>query len=300
MEDKYKITDTTPFADAWSNEIYPLIHDDVQRLTNSTPLREAERIVKRAEKRDKKDKKEKKKRKEGEDEEEEKADEADEPLLVRIVKEVMAKKEYRNKYVNLAWTGPLDNLEMDAGITYGRVSALATDLFCSTAGAAAVSHQTGIDPDEDEGEQTESQDIPKNTKPAPTVTEIVATQAKEGQRPWAIPNLVEKGLEIPIAINDGHSTPELGSFPRLGMCPVVNAVWLAYYWAAKEGNVEARCKLEKLILDWPMDFIFIEGATPEELQDARSACWRESFFYFAGGRHQANPHLCTLPPTSQR
>ena len=60
--------------------------------------------------------------------------------------------------------------------------------------------------------------------------------------------------------------PEFGRFPRLGLDVVVNAVWLAYYWAKAEANADAESALERLILDWPMDFVLIEGGTPEDVE----------------------------------
>ena len=48
---------------------------------------------------------------------------------------------------------------------------------------------------------------------------------------------------------------------------VVNAVWLALYWARKEGNDEAVSALKLPILDWPMDFVWIQGSTPEEREE---------------------------------
>ena len=51
------------------------------------------------------------------------------------------------------------------------------------------------------------------------------------------------------------------------MCPVVNAVWLAYYWAKREANTTVLLQLEKLILDWPFDFIWIKGGSPEEQEE---------------------------------
>ena len=48
---------------------------------------------------------------------------------------------------------------------------------------------------------------------------------------------------------------------------VVNAVWLALFWAKKEQNHEAVSDLKKLILDWPMDFVMIAGNTPEEMEE---------------------------------
>ena len=44
-------------------------------------------------------------------------------------------------------------------------------------------------------------------------------------------------------------------------------MWLAYYWAKVEDDNQAVSALESLILDWPMDFVLIEGSTPEELEE---------------------------------
>ena len=78
---------------------------------------------------------------------------------------------------------------------------------------------------------------------------------------------MERGFEIPICIADTYSVPELGKFKRLGMDVVVNAVWLAYYWAVSEKNFQAVSALRTLILDWPMDFVLIKGGSPEELEE---------------------------------
>ena len=80
---------------------------------------------------------------------------------------------------------------------------------------------------------------------------------ENGRRPWQIPQRVERGFEIPIMLTSGFVKPDLGKFKRLGMDVVVNAVWLAYFWAKEEGNKEAATALETLILDWPFDFILI-------------------------------------------
>ena len=70
-----------------------------------------------------------------------------------------------------------------------------------------------------------------------------------GPLPWRVPESVERGFEIPIYLTNAQSVPEFGSFPRLGMDVVVNAVWLAYYWAKAEDNANAASALEKFILD---------------------------------------------------
>jgi len=79
--------------------------------------------------------------------------------------------------------------------------------------------------------------------------------------------MVEKGYEIPIAILATTATGELGKWKRLGMDIVVNATWLAYYWAVEDGNDAAVSALETLILDWPFDFIRISGTTQDEIEE---------------------------------
>ena len=73
---------------------------------------------------------------------------------------------------------------------------------------------------------------------------------------------MERGYETPVCIIDTSAVPELGKFVRLGMDAVVNALWLAFFWATQEGNSAAVSALTCLILDWPMDFVLITGTTP--------------------------------------
>ena len=143
------------------------------------------------------------------------------------------------------------------------------EMFCSTLQASvAVGEESGEGGVvEEETGEVGGAALAKS----PSVVEAISAAALRGIRLWAIPERVEKGYEIPIVILDDFNTPKLGSFKRLGMCIVVNATWLAYYWATQEGNKGKREELEKLILDWPMDFIRIKGATPEEVQDERSS-----------------------------
>jgi hypothetical protein len=42
---------------------------------------------------------------------------------------------------------------------------------------------------------------------------------------------------------------------------------LALYWAKKEENDKVVSAIKLLILDWPMDFILIQGNTPEEIAE---------------------------------
>ena len=86
-----------------------------------------------------------------------------------------------------------------------------------------------------------------------------------GRIPWRTPAAVEKVYEIPICITDTHAIPELGEFKRLSMDVVVNAVWLALVWAKQEENDEVVSAIQRLILDWPMDLVFISGVSPDEI-----------------------------------
>ena len=78
--------------------------------------------------------------------------------------------------------------------------------------------------------------------------------------------MVERGFEIPVMITSNFQEPDIGKLKRLGMDVVVNAVWLSYFWAKQEGSMEAATALERLILDWPFDFILIEGSSSEEIE----------------------------------
>ena len=70
--------------------------------------------------------------------------------------------------------------------------------------------------------------------------------------PWKIPDAVEKGFKIPIAITSVHAMPEPGEFKRLAMDIAVNAVWLGVYLARLKRNVkttlqEHAAEVEKLV-----------------------------------------------------
>ena len=136
---------------------------------------------------------------------------------------------------------------------------MAVDMFCDP--SAAV--QAASAEDKTATTATTSEDDAHGRAAKRSVFEIIMAGSKF---PWRIPEAVERGLEIPICFTGAHSIPECGSFPRLGMDVVVNAVWLAYYWAKVQGDPEAVSALESLILDWPMDFVLIEGSTPEEVE----------------------------------
>ena len=87
------------FKAYWASTVHPFIKDDFERLLSTTPSRIAE-----------KEKSEKEKPKKGEKAEKEKAkkDRVHEKLT-GILAEVKEHGERRNAYLNLAWTGPVDN-----------------------------------------------------------------------------------------------------------------------------------------------------------------------------------------------
>jgi len=129
--------------------------------------------------------------------------------------------------MNLAWTGPLDNTSLQVSIPYEKVANMALDMFCDTSkaapaeGAEAASTAASAD-----AEETEKLGQPKQT--------LLQAMRRKGATVWKIPPAVERGFEIPICITDTSAAPELGTFKRLGMDVVVNAVWLALFWARTE------------------------------------------------------------------
>ena len=175
-----------------------------------------------------------------------------------IFTEVKVKGERRNAYMNLAWTGPIDNLFLQEKISTGKVENMAVDMFLRSLASGEVAETV-----------SSSQEVADDAEPLPQAKaerRAVEILNEKASRPWQIPERVERGFEIPIRITTGFVKPDLGKFKRLGMDVVVNAVWLAYFWAKQEGAEEAATALETLILDWPFDFILIEGSSNEEIE----------------------------------
>ena len=167
-----------------------------------------------------------------------------------ILGSVRAHGERRNTYLNLAYTGPIDNTKFALNISFLKVANMAMDLFCDTSAVATAVAESATGADD--------------TQPKKSPVEVIRSQNK---KPWKIPEKVERGFEIPICLTDTTVPPQLGQFKRLHMDVVVNAVWLALFWAKTEDNREAASALKKLIIDWPMDFIYIGGATEEEREE---------------------------------
>ena len=283
MSDRADRDAAATFMDVWRCDIFPQIQSDYEDLLLTMPLRMQERQQESKKKKDKKEnesKKEKKDKKkdkrdqkesEGQEEEEEEGEEegaeanASAGVVQRKMQEVMAvvraKSERRNVYMNLAYTGPVDNTGLQGNLPYDKVANMALDMFCDTSKAASAgnAHVSSTDAAADTG------DTEKIVEPQESLREVM--DAPKKRKPWKIPALVERGFEIPICITDTYAIPELGKFPRLGMDVVVNAVWLALFWAKKEESNEAVSALRNLILEWPMDFVFISGSTPEEIEE---------------------------------
>ena len=247
---------TQIFRDVWVRRIYPVIQSVYDELVKTTPVRMKAKQGKAIEKKDKK--KEKKEKKE--DDAAESDAEAIQRKISSVIDELHEKKERRNAYMNLAWTGPNDNTSLQVNIPYEKVANCAVDMFCVTSNAAsATDAEASSTLASVEGDGTEKLVLPKQS--------LLQVMESKGGRTWKIPALVERGYEIPICIIDPCVVPELGKFKRLGMDVVVNAVWLALYLAIEERNDEAVSALKLLILDWPIDFVLIQGSTPEEREE---------------------------------
>ena len=138
--------------------------------------------------------------------------------LEGILEDLRDTSERRNVYMNLAWTGPVENTRLQEQIPYQKVANMAIDLFMDSS-KLAVSAPAGTPPKVATSEDTEAQ-----SQPTPSLLEAMERQEA---RPWKIPERVERGCEIPLCISDLNAVPALGEFKRLGMDVVVNAVWLA-------------------------------------------------------------------------
>ena len=149
------------------------------------------------------------------------------------------KGERRNKYLNLAWTGPVDNTSLQVSIPFEKVVNMAADMFLDAAAATAEA-ATAKTPG------TDNNYAGMTCQPQRQAMDILQASKK---KPWKIPRAVERGFERAICVTNAFAVPELGKFKRLGLYVVVNAVWLAYYWAKVEENTEAATALRNLSLD---------------------------------------------------
>ena len=101
--------------------------------------------------------------------------------LCGVMAEVRDNGERRNTYMNLAWTGPVDNTRLYTNVTYQTIASMAVDMFCDTSskaasagGAAASSTAASAKGD---GTETPSQPQPYR----------LHTMARRRAHPWKIP-----------------------------------------------------------------------------------------------------------------
>ena len=242
---------TISFKAFWRSTILPFIAGDFERLLNTVPTRIAAR------------KHRKKEKDNGQEAADKKKDERDacHEKITDVVQEVKSNGELRNVYMNIAFTPPVDNTYLEERISLAKVENMVADMFLKslpTDGAAEPAP---------ESQEAADDGAAETAPPRKAARRTVDTLSHTGKREWQIPTMVERGFEIPIMITSSFLEPAIGKFKRLGMDVVVNAVWLAYFWAKQEGSRDAATALEGLILDWPFDFIHIQGSSTEEIEE---------------------------------
>ena len=132
---------------------------------------------------------------------------------------------------------PHDNSKLQKGLTVGKVTNMSIDMFLDSSKVAAYAKDAKAA--SIVGEAASAEDAATELEKLPTgpAKESIAELAKRmPRRPWKIGESVERGYEIPIGITSESPMPDFGSFKRLAMDIVVNAVWLALFWARQEGT----------------------------------------------------------------
>ena len=120
-----------PLKEFCASTVYPAIKGDFERLLKTTPKRIAERGEKEKAEKDKKEK-DKAKEEQPRPTPKRSAQKDKDPVQEKIGKilgEVKEHGERRNVYMNLAWTGPMDNTFLQDQIPLGKVENMAADLF---------------------------------------------------------------------------------------------------------------------------------------------------------------------------
>ena len=241
------------FADVWSRKVWPAIKSDYEELVKQLPTRwqEQQHQIKAEKKKPK-------------------VNEGFHDIVTRklqkLIAETVEKKERRNIYLNLAWTGPIDNTRLQAHIPFEKVYNMALDMFIDVSQVASKAEPASdVEAAARAAVHGEEQEHDKFSRPKESLQEVL--KKDPSKRKWKIPAAVERGFEIPICISSAGTVPELGNFKRLHMDVVVNAAWLALFWAKEDRNDAAASAVKKLMLDWPMDFVLIEGSTPEDVEE---------------------------------
>lgn len=208
------------FFEFWSNEMWPVLSARYTELLAERPAKQ---------------------------------DEASGRLYSKLMEEIKKKNILRQVTCNLAWTDPAENTVMQEDISLAMVENFVVDTFMGSRMHEAVdldnSGQAVIVADDDHA-------VPERSDVAgvSTLRDSILAQ----KRLWRIPTIVPKFLNIPIALTSKEIAPTKGKFRRYGMDCAVNGVWLALYWAMKDGDNEAKDAIERLILDWPFDFQVFE------------------------------------------
>ena len=153
----------------------------------------------------------------------------------------------------MAWAPPTENTPAQKDLSLEVVSRWVLDTFvdCAAVGVA----------EENNTEENNDVDAGAVSASSAATPSRGALLLAKGKTPWAIPGIVPRGYNIPIAFQIAdvgpEEEPEKGKFKRLGIGVAVSGAWLALSWALQEGNEDAVRKLKKLILDWPFDYIYI-------------------------------------------
>ena len=112
------------FADVWSRKVWPAIKSDYEELVKELPARwqEQQHQIKTENKKPK-------------------VNEGFHNFVTRklqkLIAETVEKKERRNIYLNLAWTGPIDNTKLQAHIPFEKVYNMALDMFIDVSQVAS-------------------------------------------------------------------------------------------------------------------------------------------------------------------
>ncbi len=119
----------TPFVDCWASTVYPAIKGDFDRLLKTTPKRIARKLQKQKAKKDEKKMKAATRPQQKKDKTKQEEKDPVHEKISLLIEEVKETGERRNAYMNLAWTGPIDNTFKHEKISLGKVASMAADMF---------------------------------------------------------------------------------------------------------------------------------------------------------------------------
>ncbi len=241
----------TPFVDCWASTVYPAIKGDFDRLLKTTPKRIARKLQKQKAKKDEKKRKAATRPQQKKDKTKQEEKDPVHEKISLFIEKAKETGQRRNAYTNLAWAGPIDNTFLQKEIPLGKAASLAADMFWRSLDGAVET-------------------APASQEAAHDVEALPQSKAQRPAEPWQIPKRAQKGFEIPIVITTNwFAEPGICRFERLGRDDVVNADWLANFWAKEEGSSEFATALGGVILDWPFQFIHIQGSSWVEIEQKK-------------------------------